>query len=139
MKVYIVGKHHHYDDYKRAESYSDIEKVYKNEEDAHRYAVGQIILDSLINARFNYVNDEETDDEIEKCVHDFNYEGTCRECGGIEMTRAKIEDILNDESKTYKERYTWVDNNFSKIFGEVGEFTMRPTHTFYYVKCLEVE
>jgi hypothetical protein len=148
MKVYIVHVHYHYDDYKRSESYSKIEKVYTKEEDAYKYSIEKIIFDSLNYARFNYVKDEEYDEEydfeyadkdLEECIHNFNSNGDCEYCGKLEMTQKKIEDILNDESKTYKDRYYWIKANLIKIIGACGEFTMFPTHTFYYVTCIDAE
>ena len=44
MKVYIVYSCFHYDDYKRADSASEVHRVFTNEEKAYEFANNKLLL-----------------------------------------------------------------------------------------------
>lgn len=127
MKVFCIRVHHHYDDYKRAESYSKIDKVFLNEEDAYKYSIEKI-LDKIYNKYENFKEILENDKEEGIDVNDQDYFNT------YEKEFCEFIDSLKYENLSYKDKYKKIDIEF--LFGE-PKFTMFPTHTFWYVdECL---
>lgn len=141
MKVYIIRYHNHYDDYKRAESFSGIDGVFADESKAYECVLSKAIQDVKEGAKYTF-DDSECEDDGHQYV-----DNVCDNCGVTEVYDPALDDymqkhhifsVIDDPTKSDKEKYTFLEKHFTEIFGDCGEFTMLPSHTFHYIHVCEV-
>ena len=124
--LFVVYLHQHIDDYKRADSFANVLKIFRSKDKACEYCVKLLEKDFDKEKLFEYM--EEDDDFDEKDEDDLDED-------------IKEHKIFLDKTNNFITRYEIVSNNFSKFFGDFegyGEFTMLPSHTMYYIKELEI-
>ena len=153
MKIYIVYNCFHYDDYKRADSESRIEKVFTDEEKAYDFANNKLL--SMFEDYAKYTNnnsDCQTHIMNEylknmsglmycvECIASINEDCTLNlEDENNLFSRYHIISVANDKTKSKKEIYNWIqDNLYNNILNE-AEYTMMPTHTNYFVHEENIE
>ena len=153
MKVFIVYGYYHYDDYKRADSHGSVDGVFYNEDSAYKCAVKK--FKEMFNdyAKYNWDNTDCDCHEIDPYWKDKENYLQCKNCGNaltencnLDLThennlfsKEHILSILDDENKSFKEKYDFIkDNLFDNILPQ-QEFTMMPTHYNYTVEKFEVE
>ncbi len=147
MKIYIVYYSYHYDDYKRADSSAGIEEVFTDEEEAYEFAIDKLLSMFDDYAKYNSEYIECENHVIDKYWKDKENYLQCGYCGNkikedctldLEhednlFSEEHISSITNDETKTKKEIYNWIQENLYDNILHQPEFTMMPTHTNYFV------
>ncbi len=148
MKVYVVSYCYHYDDYKRADSASDVCKVFTDKEKAYEFANNELLLMFDKYAKYKYHGSECDNHIIDECLEIKNNGWIqCVNCG-VQLnedgtldlddeenlfSKEHIISVMNDKTKSNQQIYDWIqDNLYDNILNE-PEFTMMPTHVNYYV------
>ena len=151
MKVYVVHGSYHYDDYKRGESYSTLDGVFFNEDDAYKLAVEKYMKDFEEHARYNW-DSYKCNHEIDPIELEENGRILCVNCekplcldGSLDLghkdnhfSEEHLNIILTDVSTTAEQKYDYIMENLYENILPQPEYSLQPTHTRYFVEEMEV-
>ena len=129
MLIYVIRRHSHDDDMKRASSDSATIKVYQCENDAYDEAI-KLFLSDIDYGRYEFditdlIQGTLKKKDIQEDISDFD--------------RSILTTLIPKfkSAQNSKEKYKILLNNFEFIYGE-AEFTQLPSHDFYYVDTVEL-
>lgn len=131
--VFVVNYHHHYDDYKRADSSSYVVGAY----DSEVYATKKCIVENVVK---NEYCEEFTSEILENMLHEaFSNREPDSDTGPNPLSifsKQEIKQVLsNVPVEKLKLIYSELFNSIAEVY---GQYTMRPSMTLYSVQKVKV-